>query len=291
MTVPAGDGPYPVAILVHGSGPHDRDSTIGGTKVFKDLAAGLASQGIAVLRYEKVTEEHTFKVAMQPKFTLANETVDDVFRAAKLLKTRIEIDPARIYVIGHSQGGFAVPMMFGRDAAGDLAGAVLLSAPSQSFAEVMVEQQHNVLERMEELGLPAEAIQAQKQTASMVETASKMLNDRTYSTDNLPARFPFQPAYWWYEQRDYVPAAVAAIQTKPMLILQGENDWQVSMKQFQVWKDALKNRTGVEFASYPKVNHLLTEYDGMSVGMEYGTPAHVSPAIVRDIGKWILKRK
>jgi hypothetical protein len=290
LTIPDGEGPFPAVILVQGSGPHDRDSTIGGTKVFKDLAGGLASRGIAVLRYEKVTKEHTFKIAAQPQFTLKNETVDDVYRAAKLLRGRKEIDSSRIFVAGHSQGGFAVPMMLEGDADRMLAGAILLAAPSQSYVDAVVEQQRNVLARIERLGLPKEVAEAQKQTAELFELTAKLVKDPSYSVDRLPENFPIPPAYWWYEQRDYVPADSAVKQTAPMLVLQGENDWQVSMNQFQGWKDALKDRSGVEYRSYPGVNHLLTEYEGLSVGLEYGLPAHVAPAIVRDMADWILKR-
>jgi hypothetical protein len=63
LTVPAGPGPFPALVLVHGSGPHDRDETIGPNKPFRDLAWGLASQGIAVLRYEKRTKAHAARTA------------------------------------------------------------------------------------------------------------------------------------------------------------------------------------------------------------------------------------
>jgi hypothetical protein len=72
-----------------------------------------------------------------------------------------------------------------------------------------------------------------------------------------------------------------------MLILQGENDWQVSMNQYDGWRNALEHRSDITFISYPKVNHLLVEYDALSVGMEYGIPANVSPNIIKDIVEWI----
>src|SRR2546421_397489 len=62
LPLPTGDGPFPAVVLVHGSGPHDRDETIGPSRPFRDLAGGLASQGIAVLRYEKRTKEHAAKL-------------------------------------------------------------------------------------------------------------------------------------------------------------------------------------------------------------------------------------
>lgn len=291
LTVPQGGGPFPVVVLVQGSGPHDRDSSIGGAKMFRDLAAGLASEGIASLRYEKITKEHTFKVAAQPRFSLRQESADDVFRAVEALKSYKDIDVSRVYVAGHSQGGYAVPLMLEKDSGGSIAGAILLSAPSGQLVDAMVEQQQIVLERMEKLGVPEPIIAGQKQAAAMVDNVSQLVNDRHYSAENLPEQFPFQPAYWWYEQRDYVPAATAAKQSTPMLVLQGENDWQVSMKQFQGWKDALGSRSNVQYRSYPKVNHLLAEYGALSIGMEYYEPSNVSADIISDMADWIRKQK
>jgi hypothetical protein len=71
LTMPAaGKGPFPAVVLVHGSGPNDRDETLGPNKPFRDLAWGLATQGIAVLRYEKRTREHAAKIAALPAFTV-----------------------------------------------------------------------------------------------------------------------------------------------------------------------------------------------------------------------------
>jgi uncharacterized protein len=69
LSLPKGDGPFPAVILVHGSGPLDRDETIGPNKPFRDLAHGLASRGIAVLRYEKRTKEHQIMMARKRPLT------------------------------------------------------------------------------------------------------------------------------------------------------------------------------------------------------------------------------
>lgn len=284
LTLPKGEGPFPAVVLVHGSGMNDRDETIGGAKPLRDLAVGLAAEGIAVLRYDKVTYQHTVKIASDPKLTLKRETADDALAAVKLLKTSKSIDPSQIYVIGHSQGGFAVPLMTSHDTAGDIAGAVLLAAPSGKFGDVLVEQQHDVIARMKELNMDTTA---NEQNAAMIEEIVKTINDPKYSVDQLPEQFPLQPAYWFFESRDYKAAELAAKQQLPLLILQGENDFQVSMKQFNDWKSALKERQNVQFKSYPKMNHLLSAYDGISVGAEYYSPSNVEIELIQDIAKWI----
>ncbi|WP_433922841.1 alpha/beta hydrolase family protein [Paenibacillus taichungensis] len=286
LTLPKGEGPFPVVILVHGSGPSNQDAAIGGAKPFRDLAVGLASQGVAVLRYDKVTYEHTYKVASQPKFTLKQESVNQVADAVDLLKKNPNIDPTAIFVAGHSQGGFAVPLIIADDNQHDIAGSVLLAAPSSSFVDVLTEQQGELVDRMERLGLDTKII---KEQAAFYKNVAAIVKDSQYSIDHLPEAFPLQPAYWWFEQRDYVPAELAKTQNTPMLIIQGENDVQVSMNQFENWKSALQDHSNVTYNSYPKVNHLLSSYDGLSIGQEYTEPSNVSKVIIDDIAKWVLK--
>ncbi|MNC17050.1 Alpha/beta hydrolase family protein [compost metagenome] len=287
LTLPKGEGRFPLVILVHGSGPNDRDETVGGAKPFRDLAAGLAGKGVAVLRYDKVTAEHSLKVSALPRFSLEDETVADALRAVELAKTLKEIDPDNIFVAGHSQGGYAMPLILGQAQGASIKGAVLLSAPSGNISEVLVEQQDAALQRLKETGQP-EALIAQQQVAvaaykSMVET----IHDPAYSADRLPEHFLLGDPYWWIQQRDYQPAEQARTQTAPLFIAQGENDWQVSMKQFEGWKAALKDRANVTFASYPSVNHLLTQYGSLSTGLEYTQPSNVASAIVEDVAQWV----
>ncbi len=289
LTLPKGEGPFPLVILVHGSGANDRDETIGGAKPFRDLAAGLAGKGIAVLRYDKVTAEHSLKVAAQPRFSLDDETVADALRAVELAKTLKEIDTDNIFIAGHSQGGYALPLMLEKPQGASVKGAVLLSAPSGNISEVIVEQQELALQRLKETGQPAALISQQEAAVAVYKSMVDTINDPAYSVDRLPEQFPMGDPYWWIEQRDYQPGELAKTQSTPMFIAQGENDWQVTMKQYEGWKEALKARSNVTFASYPSVNHLLSEYGSVSIGMEYGQPSNVAASLIEDVAKWVKK--
>src|SRR6185369_13532941 len=125
LTVPSGAGPFPAVALVHGNGSNDRDETIGGAKVFKDLAEGLASRGIAVLRYEKRTKVFSARMAGMGATTVEEETVDDAVAGAAFLRTQKEIDPNRVYVLGHGLGGYVAPRIAEDDA--KLAGIAILA--------------------------------------------------------------------------------------------------------------------------------------------------------------------
>src|SRR5688572_1896362 len=138
LSMPKGAGPFPAVVLVHGSGPHDRDETIGPNRPFRDIAEGLASRGIAVLRYEKRTKAHGSKLAGLPKFTVEEETVDDAVLAAQLLRNADGIDPARVYVLGHSLGGMLAPRIAKR--APELAGIVILAGNVRPLTTLVAEQ-------------------------------------------------------------------------------------------------------------------------------------------------------
>ncbi len=112
LTLPVGvTGPLPALVLVHGSGPNDRDETILANKPFRDLAWGLASKGIVVLRYEKRTKQYAAKLAAAGirDFTVKEETIDDALAAAAQLRTAENVDPKRVFVLGHSLGGLVAP--------------------------------------------------------------------------------------------------------------------------------------------------------------------------------------
>ncbi len=288
LSMPVGKGPFPALVLVHGSGPIDRDSSAGGAKPLRDIAVGLAAKGIAVLRYDKLTYEHTFKLASNPKLTLKNETVDDAISALKLLQANPMISSSEIYVAGHSQGGFAMPLIVAADKDGDIAGTILLAGPSSKYVDVLAIQLKEMISRMKGLGQDTTPYEAQ---VAMWSSIIATVNDPQYSVDHLPDNFPIQPAYWWFEQRDYKPTDLAKKQTGPLLVLQGENDVQVPLSEFNTWKSELKNRHDVEYKSYPNVTHLLNAYSGISTGQEYNLPSNVSSIIIDDIATWIKKSK
>jgi hypothetical protein len=139
LALPSAAPPFRAVVLVHGSGPHDRDETIGANKPFRDLAWGLAARGAAVLRYEKRTRHHAERMAAAvERITVREETIDDALAAVSMLRTRPEIDPARVFVLGHSLGGTLAPRI--AEADGRLAGIVILAGAARPLEDLVVEQ-------------------------------------------------------------------------------------------------------------------------------------------------------
>src|SRR2546428_196681 len=139
LNAQAGRGPVRGIVLVPGSGPLDRDETIGPTRPFRDLASGLASRGVAVLRYDKRTLVHARRLAAKrDTLTLHDETVADAVEAVRLLRRSRGVDGGRVFVLGHSLGGVALPRIAALEPG--IAGFVMLATPSRPLQDVYREQ-------------------------------------------------------------------------------------------------------------------------------------------------------
>jgi dienelactone hydrolase len=279
LSVPTGTGPFPAVVLVHGSGPNDRDESVGPNKPFRDLAGGLASQGIAVLRYEKRTREHAMKLATIKNFSVQDEVVDDALAAVELLKKTEGVDKKKIFVVGHSLGGMLAP----RIGAGDqsIAGLVLLAGGTRPLEDI-IPQQYEYIFSLDKTVTPEEQKQLDEAKASRVKVKALTKKDK----DSKDLVFGAPPSYW-LDLRDYDPPQVAHGLKQPLLILQGERDYQVTMQDFGAWKSALGARGGVTFKSYPALNHLFITGSGKSIPSEYDRLGHVDETVISDIANWI----
>jgi dienelactone hydrolase len=283
LTIPGGDGPFPAVVLVHGSGPQDRDETLGPNKPFKDLAWGLASQGIAVLRYEKRTKEHAEKAAaLLDTFTVNEETIDDALAAVALLRQTDGIDPERVFVLGHSLGGMLVPRIGANDR--DIAGFIVMAGTSRSLEDVVLHQMDYVF------GLDGTVTEAEQAILDDVEIQVAQIKELDASdAGSNEVLLGASPTYW-LDLRDYAPPRVAAGLERPMLILQGERDYQVTLEDLEGWKQALSSRPDVTLKTYPELNHLFIPGEGAITPAEYEVPGHVAGSVVDDIAEWITQQ-
>jgi dienelactone hydrolase len=270
LTVPNGPGPFPAVALVHGSGPNDRDETVGGTKVFKDLAEGLASRGIVVLRYEKRTKQYSARMANMATYTVQDEAVDDAAKAAAMLQTQPQVDPRRVFVLGHGLGGYVAPRIAEEE--GKLAGLILLAGNVRPIEDLALEQ-------VQYLGVTGQRLESAKSIQAKVKSLENG------DGDSPPVMGV--PAAYWLDLKGYDPAAQAKKLGIPMLILQGERDYQVTLKDFALWKAAVGSNKGVVMKTYPALNHLFVAGEGKSLPAEYSKPGHVAPEVVEDIALFV----
>jgi hypothetical protein len=276
LTVPVSAGPHPAVVLVAGSGPVDRDERIGPNRIFKDLAEGLASRGIVVLRYDKRARQYQTKLADLQDMTVLDETIDDALAAVALLRAQPEVDGKRVFVLGHSLAGNLAPRI--AEADGKLAGIVILGGNVTPLEDAIVEQSQY-------LGSSASDLQLRKAEAAKV----KKLDESDEDGPPVTVGPITAPVSYWLDLKEYDPVAAAKKLTIPILILQGERDYQVTMKDFGLWKSGLSARRNVTLKSYPSLNHLFIAGEGKSLPEEYAKPGHVAPEAVDDIARFIAQ--
>lgn len=282
LLIPVGEGLFPAVIIVHGSGPNDRDGTMNGVnKPYRDLAQGLASNGVAVLRYDKRTFVYGADSADDVTLaTLDDESIDDALSAIALLRNTPNIDPNRIYVIGHSLGAMIAPEIARRDA--ELAGAILMAGNSRSLIDVMLEQ-FDYLQ-----GLPINASAEAQSLINQWRTEVQQIANLTPDSDPNQMLFGVHVTYW-LDMMAYDQIATAQNLDIPLLILQGERDYQVTMTDFELWQSSLADKANVTFISYPALNHLFLAGEGQSTPVEYLTPSHIPEDVITDIVNWIFE--
>lgn len=285
LALPKGDADkkLPAVVLVHGSGPNDRDESLGGLKPFKDIAWGLASRGIIVLRYEKVTRVHGAKWAAKvgEEITLRNETIDDALLGVALLRKHPRVDPKRIYWFGHSQGAWAAPRAGTMDK--DLAGMVIAAGPTRPLEDVGLSQIEYIST------IPGPNGEGAKKLLPTMQEAVKLVKSKSLDAKTPKDKLPLGiPAPFWLDVRDYKPHEVAAKLNMRVLVLQGEADYQVTMVDFDGWKKALGGKKNATLKSYPRLSHAFVDCGrDRAVPEDYAKAGNVADAVVEDLVKWI----
>lgn len=253
------EGRVPVVVLVHGSGPNDRDETIGPNKPFRDLAYRLAEAGIATLRYDKRTYVYGARTAEVSGGVLDYDTeaVDDAVAALDLAAMQPAADLTRLYVLGHSLGGLLVPRIAARSHV-PLAGMVSLSGGPVRGMEETVREQVAYITRVQG-GTEAQADSLCRQLLATM------------------------PEPYLRAAAQYDVAAEAQRTHTPFLLLQGGHDYQVTATDFRLWKERLAGRAATDFVWLEGCDHLLRELPRMAVPADYMQPGQMSPAAVEAI--------
>ena len=284
LATPAGAQKRPiVAVLLWGSGPQDRDETIGaaGNKMFRDLADALAARGISSLRFDKRTR--AVPTAWTATSTLDDEYFADAKAAIALLQARSDLAGYKIFVIGHSQGAMVLPNVL-RDNP-SVAGGVSLAGSPRSLFDIMYDQ------NVDAIGALAGKTDAEKQPllaqSKQIMDAAKALTDPAGTVPEALAST--MTAAYIVSLNRLKQAEVAWQLDAPLLFAQGEADRQVYLKaDFEGWKTALAGRPNVTFAAYPGLNHLFMKTQGLAAPADYDAPATLDPTLASDIAAWLL---
>lgn len=280
LTLPKGVEKPPVVVLVHGSGQHDMDETIGksANKPFRDLAHGLAAQGIATIRYDKRYFVYPEEAQLEGGMTIEGEVVKDVTAALELAETDPRVDNNRVYLLGHSLGGMLAPKIAYDNP--PVKGIISMAGSLRGLEDILLDQN---IEALKVSGLSEE--EQAKQLKTVEESVQQIKSlEKSRKTGSIFG----QPAEYWTSLNSYQGEQYAKKLTIPMLVLQGGADFQCSVeKDYQSWRDALAGKSNVTYWVYTDLNHLFMKSGGVRDVTDYDAPATVEQRVIDDIAIWV----
>jgi pimeloyl-ACP methyl ester carboxylesterase len=276
----ASEGRLPAVVLVGGSGQTERDELRFGIPIFGQLAGAIADAGFIVVRYDKRGVGQSG--GRLEAATLA-DYAEDLRAAVAFLADRKDVDPKRIAVVGHSEGGDVALMAAAKDK--KIAAVALLATGGVSGADLVLQQQEHLLDRSKISDADKQAkiaLQKQLQQAAITGTGWDALPPTLRKQVDNPE---FQSLLI------FDPAKVMPNVRQPILILQGDVDAQVAPSnadQLEALARKRKNASPVQVVKVPGVNHLLVpaatgepdEYSKLS-------GAHVSPGVTSPLVSWL----
>jgi uncharacterized protein len=298
FTIPQGKGPFPAVLLITGSGPQDRDETLMGHKPFLVLSDYLTRRGIAVLRADdRGVGKSTGDFAGATTADFATDTE----AGATYLKTRSEVDPHKIGLIGHSEGGIIAPMVAARNS--DVAFIVMMAGSGVPGDQILPEQ---VLLLSEAAGVDkADAekraaterevlalVEKDKDDAVLEKDLHEKLSDQAVQAQ-LGAQIKKISSPWFRYFLTYDPATALRKVKCPVLVLNGEKDCQVSPAQnLPAIRQALTQggNKNFEIDELPGLNHLFQTAKTGAVSEYAEIDETMSPVALQKIAEWILKQ-
>lgn len=299
LTLPSGTGPFPIAILISGSGGQNRDGEIMGHKPFWVIADYLTRRGIAVLR---VDDRGVGKSTGNANTATSADNASDVIAAINYLKSRKDIDSKKIGLIGHSEGGMIAPMVASQ--VKDLAFAVLMAGPGLPGDKVHRRQVEDImrLNGSNESDISKQSalldkiyavIKANKDApfTSMVDKLKIIIKeDGAVKEDASLAMAETMSTPWFRYFIAFDPAAYLQKVKCPVLAISGSKDIQVAGKEnLKAIESSLRagGNTNVTTKEIPGLNHLFqTATTGGPI--EYAKIEETfSPGALKIMGDWL----
>ncbi len=272
-----------VVLLVSGSGPNDLNEEILGNKPFRDIAWGLAEQGVDTFRFDKVTyavKSGAMKLDNPEKFTLQEEYVNDVVEIREML---LDMGYKNIYFLGHSQGALVAPRVYD-EVDGGFDGLILMAGTPRTLTEVQITQNYEGIKTLPEA--------QQKEYLKIIEAEVKKYENVNNLTDEQLIKETIFgiPAYYVKEAESYDTTELAKAIDKPVLVLQGSADFQVSAKtDYEMWKEIFAENKKAEFVLYDGLGHLFTKAPATPTNTinDYIPPQVVEKQVISDIVSFI----
>ena len=281
LTMPIGADSPPVAILIHGSGQWNYNSAFGGMHMFKDIAHGLAEQGIASIRYNKRYYQHP---PMPYDATIWDETIYDASYAINYAARHENL--GEVFIIGFSQGGIAAPHIAYIHP--EVSGIVSLAGSPRSFFEIVTSQSEFLRHRAAEMdvNIPSRLVAALLNQIMNIDENTLPVTYSFLSEQAMSLGFPISFLHSMEALDTY--SVINNIDI-PFLILQGEEDLQIhAAYDFLAWKELLHDRENAAFILYEGLNHFFAPHIPELGFHQSAAEANVDTQVIEDIAVWIM---
>ena len=278
--------PVPAVVFVHGSGASNRDEKVGKLTPFKDLAEGLAARGIASVRYDKRSFAYGRKMLKEKNITVKEETIEDAVRATQLLRKDGRIDRNRIFIVGHSMGAMLAPRIDAQG--GNYCGLILMAGSPYKLEDIILRQNQQAMGGLNKLlqWIAAFQVKKLKKTfAGLYDLTDEEAKKRKFAGGTT--------LYYFKEMGEHPAPGFLKLSRKPLLILQGEKDFQASAAvDFTGYQTLLEGHDNATFKLYPGLNHAFVPAlsdDINKARKEYAEERHIGDEVIGDIARWILE--
>ena len=278
--------PVPAVVFVHGSGASNRDEKVGKLTPFKDLAEGLAAHGIASMRYDKRSFAYGRKMMKEKNITVKEETIEDAVRATQLLRKDPRIDRNRIFIVGHSMGAMLAPRIDAQG--GNYCGLILMAGSPYKLEDIILRQNEQALGGLNKLLrfiATKQVSKMKKNFAGLYELTDEEAKKRKFAGGTT--------LYYFKEMGEHPAPGFLKLTRKPLLILQGEKDFQASAAvDFAGYQTLLEGHDNATFKLYPGLNHAFVPAlsdDINKARKEYAEERHIGDEVIGDIARWILE--
>ena len=289
LTLPKNiDGKIPAVVLVQGSGSSDMDETIFDNRPFKEIAEYLSTNGISVIRYNKRSYTHGFKmVGDDHSFTVWEETIEDAILAAEILKADPRIDENRVFILGHSLGGMLAPRIHAMG--GDYAGIIIFAGSPRFLLDIMKDQGELALKSMPEGDEKEKATKDNNELIISIEEGILLPDEEAKRI--VPEGMGGISAYYFKDLHENPLARYIVETTVPFLVMHAAEDLQVyTDKDFNAYKTLLADHSNATFKLYDGLNHLFMPArtdDIAKLFDEYRVKANIDEQVLSDIAEWI----
>lgn len=249
-------------LLLSGSGPNDKDETIGPNHLLRDLADTLSLMGYASLRYDKRTRVYGNRTtSLTSVFTYQEEVVDDALYALEWIHSRPDCAGLPVYVLGHSLSAMLLPLI-AQQTTCPLAGYIALAAPSMSLQKSL-----------------------RRQLRHLMKTGQLTKEQATATEQQALKAAP--PEYWKFD-RSYKPVKAHKKLALPMLYLQGTADYQVTPADLKAYEK--QGNTKATYVLLPSVNHLMgtNQTTPLAQPSDYGRRQPLAPVVADELRKFLL---